>query len=265
VALETAPRKRSRLGRIGYDGSRERYLAATHANQRFLLSRRVSWMNRYIDPDRDDGVEIGAGIGFTRDFVQARSVLLTDFQDHPWLDLGGVDGLATPFSDGQFDFAIANNALHHMAFPMRFFEEMRRILKPGGRLLIQEMNASLAMRAMIKILRHERYSFDPDVFDRDVACNNPDRPGSANCAIPTMLFANLDRFRRHVPYFDVVETGYSEFLVWLDSGGVNAKTPYVPLPVGVLRVLELIDRGLIRVAPGIFALQRRIALRKSPS
>lgn len=259
--VPSRPRPRTRLAWSGLEGSRRYYLTANNRNLRFLLHRRIHWMNDFIHP-QSTGAELGAGIGFSSGFIQARRFVLTDITPYPWIHLA-ADALSTPFRTGSLDFVVANNMIHHVASPLRFFEEVRRILKPGGHLLIQEMNASLAMRLLLRLLRHESYSFDPDVFDPEVICTDPKKPWSANCAIPNLLFDDPERFRQHVPYFEIRRSSFSEFFIWLNSGGVNAKAPYVPLPGPALKALAALDSALIRLTPQTFALQRQIALRKS--
>ena len=60
----------------------------------------------------------------------------------------------------------------------------------------------------------------------------------------------------------VVDSGMSEFLVQFNSGGVTATVPYVPLPWAAMRVVDIVDRVLVAVAPGVFASQRRLVLRR---
>jgi SAM-dependent methyltransferase len=152
--------------------------------------------------------------------------------------------------------------IHHVPFPMRFFSEMSRILKPGGHVLIQEINASLGMRMMLRLLRHEGYSFEAPVFDRNVVCTDPNDLWSANCAIPNLLFDRPEAFERQVPDFAVERNTFSEFLLFLNSGGVIAKTVYVPLPRWCLAAMRGVDAALTSLAPSLFALQRQIVLRK---
>jgi SAM-dependent methyltransferase len=246
----------------GLEGSRADYLSRKNPNLQFLLAGRAEWMNDWIDPSSDAGVEVGCGIGFSKDFIRARSYQLTDIQNLPWVDVSGVDAMATPFDDRSMDFVVANNMVHHVAQPIRFFREMARILKPGGRLLIQDMHASLATRGMLTFMRHESYSFDVDVFDEASICNNPDHPWSANCAIPTMLFRDLQTFHRGVPQFEVLSRRYTEFLTWLNSGGVNAKTYYLPLGPRMLNAVAALDRILVGLAPDIFAMEMQAVLKK---
>lgn len=45
------------------------------------------------------------------------------------------DAYVLPFGNDVFDVAICNNALHNMKYPERALSEMRRVLKPGSRLI----------------------------------------------------------------------------------------------------------------------------------
>lgn len=233
-------------------------------NLRFLLEHRYTWMNDYLKED-SRGVEVGSGAGISKAYIRAKSFLLTDYADKEWLDVKNVDALRTPFAPESFDFVVSSNMIHHVPYPMRFFEECQRILKPGGALLIQEINASFFMRFILWATRHEGYSFDAHVFDRNAVCTDPHDLWSANCAIPNLLFDDPSRFARHVPYFEMVRSTYSEFFLFLNSGGVIAKTFYVPLPLPILRMIRYIDTLLATLFPDIFALQRQVVLRKRSS
>ena len=47
-----------------------------------------------------------------------------------------------------------------------------------------------------------------------------------------------------------------------NSGGVTASVPYLPLPWAAMHIVDAIDRVLVGVAPGLFASQRRLVLRR---
>ncbi len=252
----------SRMGNHGdLAAARARYVAGPSRNLEFLLTKRYGWLNDHIAPT-DVGVELAAGIGVARDHVVAASLVLTDVDEGEWLDVPGVDATATPFPDGGLDFVIMQNGIHHLAQPIRVFEEAARLLKPGGRFLVQDVTCSLLQRVLARLTRVEGYDYDIDVFDRDALISDPAKPWEANNAVPDLLFDDVAEFERRVPDFRVLEQRYSECLVFLDSGGVTHKTLSVPLPSIVLRVLDRLDGLLTRAAPGVFALQRSVVLER---
>ncbi|MGK7916318.1 MAG: class I SAM-dependent methyltransferase [Prochloraceae cyanobacterium] len=217
-------------------------------------------MNEYIQSETGVGAEVGCGQGFGKEVIQAKSYLLTDCNDYSWLDVKNVDALNTPFDDNSFDFLIASNMIHHLPSPAQFLQEARRILKPGGYLLIQDVNCSLLMRIMLHLMRIEGYSYDVDIFNPSVIATDPDDLWSGNNAIPNLLFDNIDHFHQENPYFKVVKTRFSECFTYLASGGVTAKTFSIPLPYFVLNFLNAIDNILTKAFPKVFALQRQIVL-----
>lgn len=49
------------------------------------------------------------------------------------------DAHSLPLPDGSVDYVFANMYLHHVESPVRAIKEMRRILKPGGKLVIVDL------------------------------------------------------------------------------------------------------------------------------
>jgi SAM-dependent methyltransferase len=265
--LGSAFRPRHEENRMRNEGNvpaaRKAFYANANPNLFFLLDNRFRWMQRHIDPESASGVELGCGQGYGKDVLKAKSYLLTDFADYEWLDVKFVDALATPFEDERFDFVIASNMIHHVPYPPKFFAEVRRILKPGGKLLVQDVNCSVLMRIMLHAMRIEGYSYDVNVFDSGAPVNDPHDLWSGNNAVPNMLFDDPSRFHAQILDMKIVEQGFSETLVYLASGGVTSKTFFIPLPRWILRCLKFIDGGFCGAAPQLFALQRRAVLVKS--
>ncbi len=241
--------------------ARADFLKNPSNNLKFLLKNRYEWMNDYINDD-SKGVEVGCGAGISKFYIKAKKFLLTDYSDNNWLDVKNVDALNMPFDNESFDFIISSNMIHHVPYPIKFLKEMHRILKPGGLVLIQEINASFFMRFFLRLMRHEGYSFETDVFSERVICTNLHDPWSANCAIPNLLFDNENKFRQKAPYFEIIRNKYSEFFIFLNSGGVIAKTFYIPMSLFLLKIIKIIDNILVKISPKIFALQRQIVLKK---
>ena len=230
-------------------------------NVEFLLKKRYTWMNEYLKPG-DHVLEVGCGMGVAKDFLRPDiHLVVSDIEKHPWVDLQ-VDALNTRLPRKSFDAVICSNMIHHTAYPARFFEEMGRILKPQGRLIIQEGNLSLMSKIMLRLLRHEGWSSRRNVFSQDEPCNDPQDPWSGNNAIPNLLFDDPETFQKQFPYFAFQHQAFSEFAIFPLSGGVTAKARTIPLSFSWLKRIDSLDEFLVRTAPRVFALQRRVVLVK---
>ena len=108
--------------------ARELYYSSQSLNVKFLLEKRFSWMNNFIK-DEDVGIEVGSGAGFLKDFIKNSNLKLTDLGNDKHLDFKNIDAQNTGFPKESFDYVIASNMIHHIPFPMKFFREIKRILK----------------------------------------------------------------------------------------------------------------------------------------
>ena len=60
--------------------------------------------------------------------------------------LNGVDWVVgdcenLPFEDNSFDVIICSNSFHHYPNPQKFFDSVKRVLRPNGRLILQDYTA----------------------------------------------------------------------------------------------------------------------------
>lgn len=62
-----------------------------------------------------------------------------------------ADGTQLPFDDGTLDVVFANMLLHHLPEPLNAIREMARVLRPGGRLLISNMETHNIPRMQAKM------------------------------------------------------------------------------------------------------------------
>jgi SAM-dependent methyltransferase len=240
-------------------GARADYATRSSANLDALLRSRFEWMNDYI-ADGARGVDVGCGAGLSANYIHARRLWLTDFAFQPFLAVAGVDALELPFVDGAFDFVVASNLLHHLPRPGRFLDEARRVVRRGGYLLMHEPQASVLFCAVLRAMRHEGYAFDVDVFDDNSISTDPNDLWAGNNAIPRLMFDDHGAFARAQAHWRIVRDEPCECLMFLNSGGVTAKTGYVPLPAALLRGMQRLDAVLAQLAPNVLALGRRIAL-----
>jgi ubiquinone/menaquinone biosynthesis C-methylase UbiE len=55
------------------------------------------------------------------------------------IKLERVDSKRTPYPDLEFDLLISNSLVHHLPDPLSFFGEIKRLVKPGGAILIRDL------------------------------------------------------------------------------------------------------------------------------
>jgi len=240
--------------------ARERFLSKRPSNLNYLLKKRYSWMNEYLSR-KSSVYEVGCGAGFSKTFIKHENFKLTDVKLQEWVDVE-VDALNMPFKDGTVGAILSSHMIHHLATPYIFFKEVHRVLESGGYLVIHEINTSLLMRLMLKVMRHEGYSYDVDVFAKNTIANRPDDPWSANCAIPELLFNNKEKFEEAFPEFEIIRNRKCEGLIFPLSGGVISKSFTINIPKFLLNIVNVFDKISIFLFPKIFANGREVVLRK---
>jgi SAM-dependent methyltransferase len=248
-------------GHGDYAAARSRFFSGRHPNLRYLVRERYAWMNPYL-AGRRRVVELGAGAGLSREFLQAPGLELTDVVPHPWLDRA-VDALALPYAPGSLDAVICSHMIHHTADPVAVLRGIGLALRPGGVLLVNETVPSICHRLLMWAMRHEGWSCDVDLFAEGAAAKDRGDPLAGNNAVADLLFGERGRFRQAFPGLSVQLDQYTELLVFLVSGGVGGQAFTFPLPEAVLDLLRHLDRGLVALAPRVFALARRTVIIKN--
>jgi SAM-dependent methyltransferase len=239
--------------------ARNSFITKRFRNLDYLLKTRYDWMNSYIQ----DGwkiIEIGAGAGFSEFYLRCKPIM-TDVVENTWID-STLDATNMDLPDQSVDCIIASHNIHHFYSPYKFFKECERVIKPGGLILIQELNTSLALRFLLRLMRHEGWSYDVNVFDETAIANDPSDLWSANCAIPELLFEQKDKFEKQFTSLKIELNKKNEFLIFPLSGGVISKTKFPELPYWLLTMANAIDKGLIYLLSNIFAMGRSVVIRK---
>ena len=243
--------------------ARELYYSSKSKNVKFLLNERFSWMNDFIQ-DEDTGIEVGSGAGFSKDFIKNKNFKLTDIGEDDHLDFKNIDAQSTSFESESFDYVIASNMIHHIPFPIKFFKEMNRIIKKGGKLIIFESYCSLVFQLATIIMKHEGFDFTLDVWDEKNPKSDEKNAWHGNIAVPHLIFDDKAKFEKNLgKYFKIEYEKLTECFIFLNSGGVTSKTKCIPLNNFFLNLLNKIDRMLVKLFPKIFCMGRRIVLKKS--
>lgn len=243
--------------------ARESWLKMENKNLDFLLHARYSWMNEFIGPGKS-ALEVGSGIGASKGYLRSDiKTLISDNNSNSWLDLVELDaGNISNYKYLETDCLIANNVIHHLAFPGTFIVDAFGILPEDGKLIVQEINTSLLCRIILKVLRHEAFNEEANPFIFDSPMSDASDNWDANCSIPKILFSDSKKFSDAFPGLTISYFRYTETLLLLMSGGVTAKTWYPKVPIVLLKLITKIDQILCKVAPNLFALQMQIVIER---
>lgn len=78
-----------------------------------------------------------------------------------------------PFADSSFDVVTCSMSFHHYPHPEKFFQSLRRVLRPGGRLILRDMASNSALvvwlinHIEIPIVNNVLHKGDVHVYSRE--------------------------------------------------------------------------------------------------
>ncbi len=122
------------------------------ALQMQMLKARYGWAARYAQAADVLEAACGAAMGLSVLARVARSVTAGDLDEtnlaearsayagEPRITLRRLDAMDLPYEAGSFDLLLLFEALYYLPSAAGFFAEARRVLRPGGRLLITCVN-----------------------------------------------------------------------------------------------------------------------------
>lgn len=240
--------------------ARDYFFKKKNKNLFTLLENRYSWMNKFIS-EGENVLELGSGASLLKNFIN-HNIKTSDFNNNEFLDFKNIDACETGFDDNSFDRIISSNLIHHIAYPLKHFEEVNRILKKGGTYIIQDIHCSVMTKLAIILMKHEGFDFTKNIYDRNLPVNDPKNPWSANIAVPNLIFDDFKKFNQDLKVnFEMKYKKYSEFLLFLNSGGVIAKTYYLPLNKFLNNFVKNIDK-IFSYFYNIFPMQISVVLEK---
>lgn len=167
----------------------------------------------------------------------APSVVCTDIVKLPWLD-AVVDAQQLPFAKGSLANIVLFDALHHLENVRYFFDEVLRVLQPGGRVIIMDPYISVCSWLVYHFLHPE-----PVDFDQDPLSLSPMQPGrkafDANQAVSTILFERSSRrFHELYPSLKKLRHHRLAFFAYPLSGGFEHPSLMPTLMIRPVLALE---------------------------
>jgi SAM-dependent methyltransferase len=199
-------------------------------------------------------VELGAGSSMLKDSFP--DVVTSDIVPAPHLDLT-LDAMNLDLGDQSVRVLYGINCFHHFPDPARFFSEVRRVVRPGGGVILIDPYFGAFASALYSNL------FREETFDRTARGWKSDEQrdaARANQALSYLVFFR-DRARFLAENSDLeiahaeVMTNYVRYVV---SGGLNFRQLAPTGSIGFLRAVE----KLMAPMAGALGLHHLIALRR---
>lgn len=106
-------------------------------------------------------IELGSGIGNIKEVIP--DCLRTDLFPNPWLDIV-QNAYTLPFGAETVSDLILFDVFHHLRYPGTALAEFKRVLRPGGRILVFDPYASsLLGLVMFGLLHHEPIALSEEI------------------------------------------------------------------------------------------------------
>lgn len=185
-------------------------------------------------------LEIGGGSGNFKDF--APNATCIDIMPAPWLDLV-CDAQRLPFADASFANIVMVDVLHHIESPLRFLQEIERVLQTNGHLIFCEPAITPLSGLYYRLFHTELTDMSVDPL-ATVTISADKNPWDSNQAIPTLLVGRYrDALSHAVPGLKLAKVDRFSFLAYPLSGGFQ---PWCLLPkfmAGPMLKLEWLIRS----------------------
>jgi methionine biosynthesis protein MetW len=212
-----------------------------------LYRRNIGAGERVLDVGCGDGKTSGAWLldrrcDYTGVDISANAV--REAQQFGLRAIHITDASSLPFADGMFDVVVCIEVLEHLFAPQSALQEIRRVLRPGGRLIATVPNIA-AWRWRLDMLVAGRWN--PIGDERSAA--EPWRD-------PHIRFFTTRSMRRLLR-----ETGFEVITVGGHGGGFLLYLPYLRRFAG--KESSLAYRQLEKVFPSLFAHRVHAVARRS--
>lgn len=212
--------------------------------KQFLKKLYTEWYQVFTNrtDNLPEGVllEIGSGGGFIKELNQ--EIVTSDVIALPEIDMT-FSATQIPLKNNSTAGIFMLDVLHHLPDCQQFFNEAKRILKPGGQIVMIEPANTAFSRIVYRNFHHEKFDANAKQWKQKTA----NRLSAANQALPWIIFTrDVSTFRRLNPEFSIKKIQLHTPFRYVISGGLSYKALVPAAWFGTITSLEKLFRPLYR-------------------
>lgn len=200
-------------------------------------------------------LELGSGMGNIKEFIP--DCITSDLFPNPWLDRM-ESAYQLDFPDASISNIILFDVWHHLQYPANALAEARRVLVPGGRMIIMDPAMSLVGRLVYGLCHHEPLGLNVRFAEAPVPLESKNGTGY----FAAQSAAHRVFLKREIPA--LLESWKVESIqritsfTYLGSGGFRGPQLF---PDFAIPFLSVVDRAL-GCFPALFSARMLVVLSK---
>jgi SAM-dependent methyltransferase len=217
----------------------------------------TGWYRKILEdlaPTPKKTLEMGAGSGNFKEFKPG--VISSDIEPNRWLDIA-FDAHHMPFKSGSAGNIVMVDVLHHLADPLRFFQEASRVLESGGRIVILEPYPTPFSLFIYRRYHPEPFIMDADYFNRETTGNSSTEPAETDKKDPwdsnqamayRLFFKDREKFEALFQReFRIRRKHLLSCILYPASGGFENKAMIPDYLIPVFKIMEYLMIPLRRL------------------